>query len=158
MLPLDSAQWSQFNHAYGAARNIPGLILQLEVRPPGDDPKAEPYFSLWSALCHQGDIYSASYAAVPHLIRIIREDPLATHWTVLLLAISIEIARMHARGPEIPKNLRADYFDAIKSILEIAKAARETEEKEYQVTLEAAVAVAEGSVFRAEKILGQEEI
>src|SRR2546426_5104183 len=26
--------------------------------------------SLWSALCHQGDVYTASYAALPELVKI----------------------------------------------------------------------------------------
>ena len=58
--------WSQLTHAYGPADDIPGLFARLEGGP-GDK---EIWHDLWSALCHQGDVYGASYAALPMLTDI----------------------------------------------------------------------------------------
>lgn len=67
MLNLDSPKWSELDHAYGKASDIPDLLRQLETIPNPDD-NSEPWLSLWSSLAHQGDIYSASFAAVPHIV------------------------------------------------------------------------------------------
>jgi hypothetical protein len=67
-LPLDSPRWSELDHAYGKAAGIPALLRHLESFPPSS-PDDEPWFSLWSALAHQGDVYPASFAAVPHVVR-----------------------------------------------------------------------------------------
>ena len=74
MLPLDSARWAELNHAYGKAANVPQLLRQLESFPTSED-ESEPWFSIWSALAHQGDVYSASFAAVPHVVRVLALDP-----------------------------------------------------------------------------------
>ena len=62
LLDLDDGGWAQLEHAYGSAADIPALLRQLRSFPPGRDYQSEPYFSLWSALCHQGEVYTASYA------------------------------------------------------------------------------------------------
>lgn len=60
--------WSQLDHAYGTAEDIPGLLRQLE--PGGSD---RVWSDLWSRLCHQGSVYSASHAALPTLTRLAHE-------------------------------------------------------------------------------------
>ncbi|MFJ4667087.1 hypothetical protein [Kitasatospora purpeofusca] len=57
--------WSQLSHAYGSAEDIPALLDRIEA-----DPSAECWSDLWSALCHQGSVYSASFAALPRLTAI----------------------------------------------------------------------------------------
>jgi hypothetical protein len=81
MLSLDSPHWRELQHAYGSAADIPPLLRALESLPPSAG-REEPWFTLWSALAHQGDVYSASFAAVPHVIR----------------ALSIASARAHFRS------------------------------------------------------------
>ena len=74
MLSLDSERWRDLRHAYGAAEDIPELLKQLESHPDdGDD--AEPWFSLWSALAHQGDVFQASFAAIPHVVAALSRAP-----------------------------------------------------------------------------------
>lgn len=51
--------WSQLSHAYGTAEDIPGLLDRLEP-----DPRSPVWNDLWSSLCHQGTVYTASYAAL----------------------------------------------------------------------------------------------
>jgi len=74
MLPLNDARWTALSDAYGASTGIPKLLAHAATLPEDFGEGAEPYFSLWSALCHQGDVYSASYAALPHLVRIVEEN------------------------------------------------------------------------------------
>lgn len=59
MLELSSSRWGDLGDAYGSAARIPELLRQLSALP-DDDGSSEPWFSLWSALAHQGDVYSAS--------------------------------------------------------------------------------------------------
>lgn len=120
MLPLDDARWSALSDAYGASSGIPILLAQAEKLPEGTGGNVEPYFSLWSALCHQGDVYSASYAAFPHLVRIVEENTDKFRWTLLLLVHAIEVARSKGRGPPVPDDLIDPYQKALARIPAIA--------------------------------------
>src|SRR5271156_1016157 len=55
MLSLESPEWASLYHAYGPASDIPRLLRQLDTLPIADG-DAEPWFSIWSALAHQGDV------------------------------------------------------------------------------------------------------
>lgn len=116
MIPLDDPRWSALTDAYGASRGIPKLLKDAEVLPEDVGGDVEPYVSLWSALCHQGDIYSASYAALPHLVRIVEANPTKFRWTLLLLVHAIEAARSEGRGPPMPDDLTEAYQRALARI------------------------------------------
>lgn len=62
--------WSELHHAYGTAEDVPGLLDA--ARPAPQDPSWD---ELWSRLCHQGTVYSASCAALPAL------RDMARHWS-----------------------------------------------------------------------------
>ena len=70
MLSLESPEWKILSHAYGTAEDIPPMLAELEHYPPHVQNDDEPWGTLWGSLCHQSDIYSASFAAVPHILRI----------------------------------------------------------------------------------------
>jgi hypothetical protein len=57
-------KWSELRDAYGPADDIPRLLAQLDP-----DPRAEVWGELWVRLCHQGSVYSASFAAIPCLVQ-----------------------------------------------------------------------------------------
>ena len=121
MLSLDSPRWSELEHAYGLASDIPALLRQLESFPSsGDD--SEPWFSLWSALCHQDDVYTASFAAVPHIVRVLASDPRRADFSFFQLPACIEIARARDEFP-VPPDLRQPYADALQRLPELAGAA-----------------------------------
>lgn len=65
-LDLSSSRWAALRHAYGSAEDVPRLLAQLA----SGDPDAAG--ELTGALFHQGSVYSASLAAVPHLLEIAR--------------------------------------------------------------------------------------
>ena len=136
MLELDSPRWAKLRHAYGGASDIPAMLLLLEAvthAPPtlsqkNRDAGSEPWFSLWSALCHQGDVYTASYAALPHIVRIGRGAQ-QDHWQFFLLAGGIQngylasqgmAGAMVQRGHEMPADLSDDYAAGLRALHDFA--------------------------------------
>ena len=85
MISLDSQKWSQLQDAYGSAERVPDLLKRLYTDPNDDDALNE----AWSTLCHQGTIYSASIAAVPHLVSSVTHQTLKGRLGVLILVGSI---------------------------------------------------------------------
>jgi hypothetical protein len=114
-----SVDWSELHHAYGPAGDIPTLLQDARRAPAPSDYRDEPWFSLWSALCHQGDVFTASYAAVPELMAIAEArhtDPMV-ECECLYLAAMIELERSAPDGltppPALPAELTAAYRTAI---------------------------------------------
>lgn len=70
---------------------------------------------LWENLCYQGDVGSASYAAVPKLVEA----------GELTLVAAIEVARHEPHNPEIPSSLLADYEQALIRSLELIPSTEE---------------------------------
>lgn len=65
MVDLGSPRWRELLDAYGPATELPALLGRL-----ADGEKSVALEeSLYGALWHQGDVFTASYAAVPHIIR-----------------------------------------------------------------------------------------
>jgi hypothetical protein len=109
------ASWKNLEHAYGSAENIPVLLAQLSGFPDEHSYEQEPWFTLWSSLCHQGDIYPASFAAVPEIVKHLATDPKRATFSFFALPASIEIARAKD-NLAIPAELSAAYFEAIRSL------------------------------------------
>ena len=66
---LDRIDWSSLEHAYGPAKDVPGLIRGLA----SDDAATRKWArrTLWSNVIHQGTVYSATSHAVPFLIELL---------------------------------------------------------------------------------------
>ena len=94
MLDLDSSAWSALEHAYGTAEDIPDLLRDLESFPPDVANDDGTWHALWSALCHQSDVYSASFAAVPHIVRLAAAAPDRMTSSFILLPTCIEASRL----------------------------------------------------------------
>ena len=109
MLALDAPRWQELHHAYGSAADVPDLLRALAVEA-GDHETA--WHHIWSALCHQGDTYPASYAAVPHLIAIAARRDLLARIEYLTFAASVAAA-----GGPVPADLDADYRGALAAAL-----------------------------------------
>jgi hypothetical protein len=114
MLTLDSSRWSQLEHAYGFATDTPGLLRKLD-KFPSSHGTSEPWFSLWSSLAHQGDVYPASFAAVPHIVAWIAKAPKEVTPDFLHFPTWVEIC--HKRNKiVIPEDLHDAYEAAIRSL------------------------------------------
>lgn len=153
MLPLDDARWSALSDAYGGSSGIPKLLADAAKLPEDNGGQSEPYVSLWSALYHQGDVYSASYAALPHLVRIVEENLGKFRWTLLLLIHAIEVARSEGRGPPMPDDLRDPYYKALARVPRVAAALLPGNINELELRVAfAACATARGFVSMGEAI------
>ncbi|MEU9111740.1 hypothetical protein AB0D04_08120 [Streptomyces sp. NPDC048483] len=70
---MDDIDWAALEHAYGPADDVPGLLraagsVDVRMRDAALD-------ELFSSLCHQGTIYSATAAAVPFIARLALDGP-----------------------------------------------------------------------------------
>lgn len=114
----------------------------------------EPWFSLWSSLCHQGDVYTASYAAVPDLVQIVCETNEAVDFSFFQLPAAIEVARLRGRGPKIPQAYADGYHHAIARLVDAVNLHRnEPWNQSMMLSASAALAIAKGHVDIAEALL-----
>lgn len=87
--------WSRLTHAYGAADDIPGLFARLD----GGQEDEKVWQDLWAALCHQGTVYEASYAALLILAAIAAgRAPGARDQAVLMAGLIVAEADTEERG------------------------------------------------------------
>ena len=159
MLALDDPRWNDLEHAYGTAADVPNLLQALEASPgPTQDFEEEPWNSLWSCLCHQDDVYAASYAAVPHVIRIALATSEPIDFSFLLFPASVEIARKTGHGPELPPELADAYLTAIAGLAELAvQHGKSMEDEAMTVSAAAAIAVANGDIEAARALLDPDD-
>ena len=79
MLELDSPKWAKLQTPYGSAAGVPKMLRAVEQRAAKlrtlDDWDTDPWPEFFNVLCHQGDIDSASIAALPHVVRIAAAQP-----------------------------------------------------------------------------------
>ena len=149
---MELIQWDELEHAYGEASDIPKLLEQLGSYPSCESYDDEPFYTLWSSLCHQGDVYSASYSAVPIIVSLIEEAPDKVNYNYFLFPISIEIARLKGNGPKLGKDIEICYGNSIKAMANLTGIVETTDETMISV-LAAVTAVRHGNVELAEAIL-----
>ncbi|MGA3373919.1 MAG: hypothetical protein ABSC48_19425 [Terracidiphilus sp.] len=91
------------------------LLSRLEM----EQDTASVWEELWDELHHQGDVGEASFAAVPHLVRIYRKRGIVD-WNSFAIVAIIELARKEGKNPDVPQWLQEGYFRAIQDLAEIA--------------------------------------
>jgi hypothetical protein len=154
MLALDDPRWKELQHAYGAAADVPDMLRALASSTGPKGGQDEPWFSLWSSLCHQGDVYTASYAAVHHIVQIASEAKSPVDFSFFQLPAAIEVARRSGRGPVIPEPYVDDYNRAIARLMDNASFHRnEPWDQSMLLSVAAAQAVAKGHIDVAEALL-----
>ncbi len=152
MLSLQSPHWSELRHAYGQAADIPALLERLRELPKSEG-EAQPWFALWSALAHQGDVYSASFAAVPHVVAALATAPAQADASFFQFPAWVEICRAK-NGTEVPEELRVSYFEALARLPAlVAQAASRPWEPGFLACTLSAVAAAKGHHAVAEAVL-----
>jgi len=152
VLSLQSARWFELQHAYGSAADIPALLGRL-CELPKSGGEAEPWFTLWSALAHQGDVYSASFAAVPHVVAALAAAPARADASYFQFPAWVEICRAK-KDTEVPEDLRTSYFEALARLPGlVAQAANEPWEPGFAACALSAVAAAKGHHAVAEAVL-----
>jgi len=106
VIALDDPRWTELQGARGSAGEVARLLQRLEL-----DPDDEELFSeVHDWLCRQGDSYPASYAAVPHLVRIgarASRDRAAHYWALVGVIATDAVRRT------IAPSLRSAYDQAL---------------------------------------------
>jgi len=152
VLSLQSERWSELQHAYGSAADIPILLERLRELPKSEG-NAEPWFTLWSALAHQGDVYSASFAAVPHVIAALAIAPSDADESFFQFPAWVEICRAKNQV-EVPEDLKASYFESLTRLPGlVAQASSRQWEAGYLACALSAIAAAQGQHAIAEAVL-----
>lgn len=114
-LSLDSPRWAELAQAYGTAEDVPRLLEALACIG-REEARAEVWFALWRTLHRPGEAYTASYAAVPHLIEIGRTFGLRERAEALHLVARIEISRCEGRSAPVPPDVVEGYATAVDSL------------------------------------------
>jgi hypothetical protein len=152
VLSLQSDRWSELQHAYGSAADVPALLSRLRELPKSEG-TTEPWFTLWSALAHQGDVYSASFAAVPHVVAALATAPSKADASFFQFPAWVEICRAKSQA-EVPQDLRAPYFESLALIPSlVAQASGRQWESGFLACALSAIAASKGQHEIAEAVL-----
>ena len=117
MLDLDDFRWTKLDGSNRMRFDPRPLLARLEA----GEGLAATWKDLWNELHHQGDVGEASFAAVPHLVRIYRNRG-EINWNIYVIVAIIELARNEGQNPDVPEWLKDDYFSAIRELAEAGAA------------------------------------
>jgi hypothetical protein len=128
MLALSSERWSSLRTAYGSGVEVAQWLVRL-IDEPEQAAQQWEEFDHYGYLCHQETVYTATYAAVPHLVAVVSQFPESERDTigVSILCFVGDVAGCAARdgvwtrdykakalhAAAIPEDLRADYLEAL---------------------------------------------
>jgi len=119
VLSLDSPRWAELAQAYGSAEDVPRLLAALGATPDEGD-RAQLWFALWRLLCHEERVYTASYAAAPHVVALLLVSggrlALRERAQAAQLVACIEAYRHRGGGPPVPADLLAAYAAAVERL------------------------------------------
>lgn len=131
MLSLDSPRWKELRQAYGSAVNIPALLRALAIEDAqmplstvtgtgsGSSSKSV-WGDIWSSLCHQYSVYTATYAAVPHMVSVAENGSLALRLDVLVFCGTVHAFGKLEGGP-VPADLMAEYEASLTKLVEMSR-------------------------------------
>src|SRR5580704_6120102 len=114
MLSLDDNRWNNLTGGSRIKCDLRPLLAELERA----QNKETAWHGLWEKLHHQGDVGEASYASVPHLVRIHRKRKVLD-WNTYAMVAVIDLARDNEGNPAIPEWLIEDYYRAIRELAEV---------------------------------------
>ena len=111
MLSLNDPLWQGLEGGYRTRYDASTALRRLEREPSN----SEVWDELFQELHHQGDVGVASYAAVPHLVRICVTNNYV-HWHTFGLVGIIESERHQTRNPTLPDWFETAYHEAIREL------------------------------------------
>src|ERR1044071_9843077 len=115
MLALTDSRWSTLSGEYRVPYDPRPSLQRLA----DDFLDRGTWEELWGELHHQGDLGEASYAAVPHLIRLAAAAP-KRDWNVYALVATIETERHRHNNPPLPEYLSASFTAGLQQLAELA--------------------------------------
>ncbi|MGW1563965.1 HEAT repeat domain-containing protein [Streptomyces sp. NPDC002144] len=84
---LDDVDWASLEHAYGTAEEIPALLRTL--RSPNAEERSKALDRFYSAVHHQGSVYSSTAASLPFLFELAVDRATPDRASVVALVVSI---------------------------------------------------------------------
>jgi hypothetical protein len=144
-LALEDPRWAELEHAHGSAGDVPDMLRALAD---GDDDAWE---RIWSSLCHQGDVYPASYAALPHVVAIAAGQPFGAQVMSWVFAGAIAAASADEPDP-VPRDLRAALDAAIADAVPRAVASLQSLPADHEHNADIWLAVAIAGLRRQDAI------
>jgi hypothetical protein len=121
MLSLESTRWEQLTQAYGSAEDVPRLLEALACIG-SESAREEVWFALWRTLYRPEEVFTASYAAVPHLLDISAGFSLRERAQCVHLVTRIEVTRRVPASAPIPEDVIAAYANSIECLPEFVAA------------------------------------
>jgi hypothetical protein len=136
--------WAALQDAYGSAEHLPALLTTAATA--GTD-VGGPWDELWGRLCHQGTVYSASYAALPVLAQISAQHEPSGYVAALHLAAAIIAS---TDGPEDPAVVRQRYERELADLRTVAtrNLQHATTDTEFVYGLQALMAFENGGIWQ----------
>lgn len=151
MIQLDDPLWKKLEGGNRIPYDASIALRKLETAKSSqevDDVLAE----LWAELHHQGDVGSASYYAVPHLIRIAKEKCIVNPDILGLIAV-IEVQR-HRNNPQLPAEYLEPYLNSMKAIPELFETFRSLDwDLSFATVALSAIAASKGQIKLAQALL-----
>ncbi|CAG9956982.1 unnamed protein product [Clonostachys rosea f. rosea IK726] len=109
---VDQIPWSDVDHAYGEATDLPETLRNLQS--PDEDIHQGALYSLYGSICHQGSRYTSTPLAIPFLYRLIDSPDTPARGELLLfmaclafglnsdeLPLGTDVARQRQRLAEL---------------------------------------------------------
>jgi hypothetical protein len=81
-----------------------------------EDQRTGLWYGAWATLCPGDQVYSAAYAAVPHVLRIAADRDFIERVSAIHLVTQAEVLRHGAGAPPIDDDLLRAYASAIESL------------------------------------------
>lgn len=113
MIDLNDNIWATLEGGYKTKFDASVPLKKMEEC---SSPSKEIWETLWEELHHQGDVGIASYAVLPHLIRIYKEKRWFDH-NLCMFASIIERARLQNSNPDVPEWLEKEYRQSLDEIV-----------------------------------------
>jgi hypothetical protein len=153
MLNMDDQRWEKLLGGYRIPYDPRPALTKLQ----SGTNDALVWREMWNELHHQGDVGEASYAAVPHLVRIYWERPTAD-WNVYAIVAVIELARKHGKNPDVPTWLNSSYFQAIQDLANLGpQELHQAQDPELVRAILSVIAIAKGIRTHAKFLLEYSE-
>jgi hypothetical protein len=110
-MELEDRNWGLLEGGYRIPYDASKLLRKLKDAVNAKE-RQEIFDELWENLHHQGDVGTASYLAVPHLIDICIESK-SLDLNFIGLCVTIENCRLNGENPELPKQYDNLYFSSL---------------------------------------------
>jgi hypothetical protein len=114
MLALEDSRWAELRNGYRVTYDARPLVRRFAT---GND-LDNCWDEIWDKLHHQGDVDTASYAALPHLIRM--SGAQKRDWNIYSYATTISLEAGREQNPAIPNFMEPGFGETMGELFELA--------------------------------------